>query len=674
MLCFRPVRADEPLPEQTHGFSTSIGSEGDITIRVGLYENAPKIYTSEDGKAAGFWPDLLRYIAAEEGWEIVWVSGTWYQNLQRLESNQIDLMPDVAWTKQRNERFEFSQEVVLLSWSRLYTHSDANILSILDLEGKTIGAVKGSYQLEGPENIRVFTRELGIDCTIIEMEDYKQIFKALNDREIDSGIANKDFGNRFEVEYDVERAPLIMQPSSLMFAFTKDAEITPYLIEKIDAQMRKLKQDQDSIYYQALEEHIGGEVTPNMIERIPGWVKFASGAALFGLIFLAAVGGVARIQVRRKTAALRVSEQNFRDLTENLLDGVAVVDESGRHLYVNPMYSEITGYNKDELLNMTGWELTRPEDRPKLQQKMKDHLKDKPITSRYRRITVRKDGMERLTEMSSTTITWQGKKRLLAIIRDTTDQVRAEEILREQHAYLEGLVAQRTAELKSSNEDLEAFAYSISHDLRAPLRQIDGFINIIQKKISPQSEEVQQYLNKIHNAASRMQAMISVLLDYSRLGRQELKLRPIQLDDLVKEVVRLQQKSSRSKKITWKIGKLDPVQGDLALLRLVFGNLINNAVKFTSPREEAVIEIGSTRKGEYIEVYVKDNGVGFDMKDAQKLFSVFQRLHGREDFPGTGIGLANVKRAVTRQGGETRGEGKVDQGAAFYVTLPAAKE
>jgi signal transduction histidine kinase len=237
---------------------------------------------------------------------------------------------------------------------------------------------------------------------------------------------------------------------------------------------------------------------------------------------------------------------------------------------------------------------------------------------------------------------------------------------------LEKKVAERTAELAASNQELEAFAYSVSHDLRAPLRHIDGFIELLQKQVGANlDEQGRHYMDTISDSAREMGLLIDDLLSFSRMGRQAMSLKQVDLGNLVRDVIRELEPDTAGRNIDWRIGDLPAVSGDAAMLRTVMANLIENALKFTRPRQQAQIEIGWLREQETETViFVRDNGVGFDMIYTDKLFGVFQRLHRTDEFEGTGIGLANVRRIINRHGGRTWAEGKVDQGATFYFSLP----
>ena len=260
--------------------------------------------------------------------------------------------------------------------------------------------------------------------------------------------------------------------------------------------------------------------------------------------------------------------------------------------------------------------------------------------------------------------------RLKAIL-PVLDRALAVRRLRLENAALERRVRERTAELEAANRELEAFSYSVSHDLRAPLRHIDGFARLLAQSIGPTlSETDTRYLNLITGSTTQMSHLIDDLLEFSRMGRAEMRCAEVNLHDLLEKTIQGLQPEIEGRNIVWKKGSLPLVQADLSLLRQVFSNLLLNAVKYTRLRNPAEIEIGCKVEAEEVVIFIRDNGVGFDMQYADKLFGVFQRLHSNEEFEGTGIGLANVRRIIARHGGRTWAEGKVDEGATFYFSLP----
>jgi signal transduction histidine kinase len=237
-------------------------------------------------------------------------------------------------------------------------------------------------------------------------------------------------------------------------------------------------------------------------------------------------------------------------------------------------------------------------------------------------------------------------------------------------------LAQRALELEATNKELESFAYSVSHDLRAPLRHVVGFSELLQKQASSAlDDKSQRFIRTILDAAKKMGNLIDDLLAFSRIGRAETKKTAVDLEQLVKEVVAEVGQETKGREIAWTIGALPICHGDRSMLRLVVVNLVANAVKFSRMRKPAEIEIGAMDgQGNDALVFVRDNGAGFDMQYVGKLFGVFQRLHLSEEFEGTGIGLATVQRIIHRHGGTVRAEGAVDRGATFSFTLPKAQD
>jgi len=257
--------------------------------------------------------------------------------------------------------------------------------------------------------------------------------------------------------------------------------------------------------------------------------------------------------------------------------------------------------------------------------------------------------------------------------RRLSERKQAEEEMRAVNESLERRVAERTARLEEMNQELEAFSYSVSHDLRAPLRHISGFADLLQKSAAATLEgKSLHYVRRIAQSAKDAGELVDNLLAFSRMGRAEMRRDVVDMGQIVQEVCRSLEVETEGRDITWKLGSLPLARGDAAMLRVVWQNLLSNAVKYTQSRPQAIIEVGSREEGDEALFFIRDNGVGFDMRYVNKLFGVFQRLHSKEQFEGTGIGLAHVRRIVSRHGGRTWAEGELDRGATFSFTLPVS--
>jgi signal transduction histidine kinase len=259
-------------------------------------------------------------------------------------------------------------------------------------------------------------------------------------------------------------------------------------------------------------------------------------------------------------------------------------------------------------------------------------------------------------------------------IRYAIEREKSEQQIRRFNEELEDRVQERTAELKAINEELEAFSASVSHDLRGPLHVISGYSVMLEETYGRILDaEGRKYLQRIDASVQQMANIIEDLLKLSRLGRQQLKLQTTNLNEIIGPMLADCESAVKARKIEWRIGDLPEVECDQGLIKQVFTNLISNAIKYTRLRETAVIEIGQTVTDEDCVITVRDNGAGFDMKHADKLFGAFQRLHRQDEFEGTGIGLATVRRIIQRHGGRIWAEGEVEKGAAFHFTLGSRK-
>jgi len=386
-------------------------------------------------------------------------------------------------------------------------------------------------------------------------------------------------------------------------------------------------------------------------------------------------------RVRERTAELakanltsQNSEERLAGVINSAMDGIVTVDEQQRIVLFNPSAEKMFGCAAADAL---GQPLDRfiPES---LRSAHARHIQDFGETHVTRRQMgalgsisgVHADGEEFPIEAAISRVDVAGRTLFTAIVRDTTERKRAEEEIRLLNRDLERRVAERTAELEAANRELESFSYTVSHDLRAPLRTMDGFSDALLEDYGPQlPAEARDYLATIRRGAQRMGTLIDDLLAFSQLGRKPLVRQFVNMEALVHGALEELGPERNGRKIEFLDGALPATQGDPSLLKQVWMNLLSNAIKYSRHAEQARIEIGSLAEPGAKVYFVRDNGAGFDMKYASKLFGVFQRLHRADEFEGTGIGLATVQRIVHRHGGRVWAEAKPDQGATFYFTL-----
>jgi PAS domain S-box-containing protein len=371
----------------------------------------------------------------------------------------------------------------------------------------------------------------------------------------------------------------------------------------------------------------------------------------------------------RDITARKRAEDELDSFFKLSLDMLAVADLEGRFLRVNAAWERNLGWTREELVSRPYLDFVHPEDRARTAAEsaaLARGLRTLSFTNRYRC----RDGSFRWLFWNAAPDPERG--RVYAAARDVTEQRRAAQEISDLNQQLQ----RRVRELAFLNQELEAFSYSVSHDLRAPLRHIGGFASLLGRHAGGGLDEKgRHYLATIDDAVRQMGALIDELLAFSRLGRAELKSQTVELEPMVREAIREVEQDVNGRDVRWTVGTLPRVHGDPALLRQALLNLLENALKYTRPRAVTQIEVGSMDEGsdDYV-CFVRDNGVGFDMKYADKLFGVFQRLHGTDEFEGTGIGLANVRRIIQRHGGRTWAEGTVDTGACFFFSLPRSRE
>ncbi|MCL5030266.1 MAG: PAS domain S-box protein [Bacteroidetes bacterium] len=359
------------------------------------------------------------------------------------------------------------------------------------------------------------------------------------------------------------------------------------------------------------------------------------------------------------------AEKRYRTTLDHMMEGFQIISNDCRYLYINNTAAEQGRKAKEDLISHRMIDVYPGIEKTEMFSELCKCMKNKiPFTMENEFIYPNGEKNWFLLNMEPV------PEGVLILSKDITHEKKSEEELKLYREHLEELVKHRTAQLDDANKELESFSYSVSHDLRAPLRHITGFVQLLQQNISSSLDDKnKKYFSYITESTKKMGLLIDDLLSFSRMARTEMNENKVNLNNIIHEAIHDLNDELQERKIVWKIDEMPVVYGDASMLKQAYVNLISNAVKYTKKKDEAIIEISvKPDKHEYI-FSVKDNGAGFDMKYADKLFGVFQRLHSESEFEGTGIGLANVKRIINRHDGKVWAEGEVNKGAAFYFTL-----
>lgn len=371
------------------------------------------------------------------------------------------------------------------------------------------------------------------------------------------------------------------------------------------------------------------------------------------------------IERKRMEETLRRSEAKFRLMFNSANDAMFILNLQGQFLEVNQVTCDRLQYTRDELLQMTVKDLDPPEFAARVGERIRQTLEDGYAV--FETAHIRRDGVVIPVEVSARAIDYESEPAILSVVRDITERKQAENRIKR----LNDDLKQRALKLESANKDLEAFSYSVSHDLRAPLRAVDGFSTMLLDRYGAQLDaQGRHYLQRVQEGAQRMGELINDLLVLSRITRSEMHSQVVDLSALARTIVTDLRKTQPERQVAFLIADDVVVDGDAGLLRAALENLLGNAWKYTSKHLAARIEFGVSHQDGQPVYFVRDDGVGFDMTYVGKLFGAFRRLHAADEFEGTGIGLATVQRIIHRHGGRVWAEGAVQQGATFYFTLP----
>lgn len=407
-------------------FSFVSAAENDLkTVRVGVYDNYPKIYKDESGNIKGFWADITNYIAEKENWNLIYVFGTWDEGLARLEKGEINLMVDVAVTDERRSQYDFNNETALLSWSVFYTRKGFEIQSFKDLEGKNIAIIKSSVHYTAPLGVKNILASFGVNSNIIDVKSMDDVFKLLDANQADAGVVNWQFGVSNESKYKVNRTGLMFNPSELNYALTKNGPKNNYLISVIDSNLRELKNNQNSIYYKSLETYFGKYL--EKIEVLPKWWNTFLIALVSLLVLIIAwvilmrqYQKTLKREINARVNEIKENEEKYSAVVNQAQDGIIII-QNQIIKYANKAI-EISGYTDKEVVDQPFIKLVAPDERKKVAENYRKRLTGKNVNSIYETKLINKNGSIVDIELSSGVIKFGNKPAVLVMIRDITER------------------------------------------------------------------------------------------------------------------------------------------------------------------------------------------------------------------------------------------------------------
>jgi PAS domain S-box-containing protein len=655
------------------------------TVRVGIYQNEPKVFIDEKGQPAGIFVDLLHNVAVQEGWSLIYVSCEWEDCLRALEDGQIDLMPDVAYSPERDTIYDFHKTPVLESWSGIYAAPGRSINNLSQLDGKRVSVLSGSIQQSVFEQMM---SGFGFAVTIVPTDSWKQAFNLASNGSVDAAIANYFFGDYFYQQYRLVKTTIVFNPTSLYFATAEGRNHD--LLNAIDRHLDQWIQQPNSTYYKTLSRW--AEIAPAY--RVPRYFYWVFGGVSGLLVVAAGMILLLRQQVNvrtkhleRASAELQKSEERYRTLARISPVGIFRTDPNGATTYVNPKWCDIAGLPMEKALG-DGWlNVVHPEDREKISSGWQESTELRQASfSDYR--FVRPDGSV-VWVMGQAVPELDTEHQIIGYvgtITDITERVRAETELRRLNIELEERVAQRTKELEAAlhraqqaDQLKSAFLATMSHELRTPLNSIIGFTGVLLQGLAgPLNAEQEKQLGMASDSSRHLLALINDVLDISKIeaGQLEVASAPFEIRAAIEATLRTVMPQVQKKGLALSAAianNVNIVVSDRRRVEQVLLNLISNAIKFT---EKGEVRLECRITDGWMEISVRDTGIGIRPEDMGKLFIPFHQLETglNRRHEGTGLGLSICKSLVNLLGGQIYAESEWGVGSTFTITLPLGQK
>ena len=655
------------------------------TVHVGVYQNTPKIFMDENGKASGIFIELLQEIADQEGWKLDYVACDWADCLLALEDGRIDLMPDVAYSSERDLKYDFHEIPLLESWSIIYSSPGIRINRLSELSGKRVAVLNNSIQ---QTDFQRMMSGFGYDATTVPVDSLDQAFAMAADGSVDAAIANHFFGDYYYQEYGLIKTTIVFDAVTLYYATAEGRNHD--LLDAVDVAMIKWLQEPESIYFKTISRWMEKEPSykiPQVVFWVIGGVSGLLVLAAGMIILLRKQVEIRTLHLQQASAELQKSEERYQILARISPVGIFRTELDGATSYVNPKWCEISGLSPEEAMG-DGWlKAVHPDDKERLSKQWEQSTQIHEASYNDYRF-MRQDGTV-VWVMGQAVPEVDSQNQVIGYvgtITDITGRVCAETELRRLNVELEERVALRTEELVvAMNKALEAdrlksaFLASMSHELRTPLNSIIGFVGVIlQGMAGPLNAEQTKQLGMVRSSARHLLALINDVLDISKIeaGQLEVVCAPFDMRTVIENALRTVSPLAQKKGLALiaAIGSnVSTVISDQRRVEQILLNLLSNAIKFT---ERGEVRLECRVADHHLETRVCDTGIGIRPEDLGKLFNPFHQLETglNRRHEGTGLGLAIGKNLVCLLGGQIKAESEWGMGSTFTFSLPLTPE
>lgn len=634
-------------------------------IRVGVYDNFPKIYRDQNFEIKGFWADLISYIAKQEKWNIEFVYDTWDNNLKKLENGDIDLMVDVAFSEERQEKYDFNQETVLISWGVMYTRQGLTLESFSDLQDKKIAILDASIHYSAPLGLENMLASFGLTAEIIRVNQYDQVFQLLNDEQADVGVVSWYFGLANEDLYKVDRTNIMFNPSELKFAQSKSTKFP--ILEGLDKHLKQLKNNRSSIYYGLIQSYFGKDL--EKIEIIPLWLKYLLITLgiiliLFSIVIILIRGynQILKKQVAERVKQIRNGEEKYKAVVDEAQDGVLILKDL-KVKFANKAMLNLCGRTKKSLMNQPFIDFIVSDQRKKFLEIMSKITRKEKLSAQELTMQCKANGLIDIS-LAGNIVNYSTGPVVVCVIRNISEQKKMERQQKELDA------------LKTK------FIEVVSHQLRTPLNAIRWSLESLLDK--------PEKLSQVNSKGTLQNALVANVEVINRIGDLltaldieqgrlvNLRTGEVSLEKIWQEVKVNQQDLIENKKI-----KLDDIKSPVKLpmllsvdedkIRLCFEKLLHNALIYTPEKGQIITEL--KLENNKIVFKIKDTGIGIP-PDEQKYIGTrfFRASNASLMMPdASGLGLFIAKYFIKLHGGQLDFVSQLGQGSEFWFDLPVNK-